>query len=140
MKNTNDTITEDIQKIVDILEKYNIHVTKTHMNGPVALANLNTNDIDISSCYIDDVSMSCINTPMNTSVTHFKDIENSKESICAMSINYENFEDLVKNSSQIYRNFSFYGLIYDKFYYLFDNNFYNPIGISKIRGCFWGRR
>lgn len=132
-------IESDLQKLVDILEKYDIHVTKTNMNGPVALANFKTNDIDTDSYFLSDEVLSDSQTPLNTDRTFFLREEegNERTSICAFIVDSFDFEKNVEQYSKIYKNFSFYGLIYEKMYYLFDEKFYEFDQVSKIRGAFW---
>lgn len=131
---------EDLQKYVDILNANNVNVTTTYMNGPVSLVNLETDDI-CTSWVLDVAELTEISTPTNLDRDIFQksEIENIT-SIEAFVIDADKFEKAVGQCAKTYRNFSFYGLIYDSFYYVFEDKVYDLPKVSKIRGAFWGVR
>lgn len=99
MKNANDMKEQakrEIDKLTQIVEKYDITVSKNFMPG--------------------------------------------QYDECAATMPMYKFEEIVEYQSIIYKNFSFYGIIYDNFYYCYDDNFYIDPKIEKVRGAFWGVR
>jgi hypothetical protein len=129
----------DLQIYVDILQKHGVNVTNTPMYGPVSLVNLETDDICCNSWVLDVAELTEILTPTNLDREIFQKAEiGNTTSIEAFVVDENKFESVVDHYSKTYRNFSFYGLLYEQIYYLFEDKFYDLPKVSKIRGAFWG--